>query len=107
MQVYMSMCLGPCRDNHDVCVSGVQHKGFDCTIIGWVWLKCPLSGVFYNYNCTIGDGITVCYMELWGVRYSGVSDVLRSMEKQSGLSELSVISWVSAVEGSPLSGVPL
>ena len=29
------------------------------------------------------------------------------MEEQSGLSELSVISWVSAVEGCPLSRVPL
>ena len=29
------------------------------------------------------------------------------MEKRSGLSELSVISCVSAVEGCPLSGVPL
>ena len=29
------------------------------------------------------------------------------MEKQSGLSELSAISWVSAVEGCLLSGVPL
>ena len=29
------------------------------------------------------------------------------MEKRSGLSELSVISWVFAVEGCPLSGVPL
>ena len=29
------------------------------------------------------------------------------MEGQSGLSELSVISWVSAVEGCPLSGVAL
>ena len=29
------------------------------------------------------------------------------MEGQSELSELSVISWVSAVEGCPLSGVPL
>ena len=29
------------------------------------------------------------------------------MERQSGLSELSVISWVSAIEGCPLSGVPL
>ena len=29
------------------------------------------------------------------------------MEGQSGLSELSIISWVSAVEGCPLSGVPL
>ena len=29
------------------------------------------------------------------------------MEGQSGLSELSAISWVSAVEGCSLSGVPL
>ena len=29
------------------------------------------------------------------------------MGGQSGLSELSVISWVSAFEGCPLSGVPL
>ena len=29
------------------------------------------------------------------------------MECQSGLSELSVISWVSAIQGCPLSGVPL
>ena len=29
------------------------------------------------------------------------------MERQSGLSELSVISWVSAIQGCPLSGVPL
>ena len=29
------------------------------------------------------------------------------MEGQSGVSELSVISWVSAVEGCPLSRVPL
>ena len=33
--------------------------------------------------------------------------VLKSMEKQSGLSELSIISWASAVEGCLLSGVPL
>ena len=29
------------------------------------------------------------------------------MEGQSRLSELSVISWVSAIQGCPLSGVPL
>ena len=33
--------------------------------------------------------------------------VLKSMEIQSGHSELSIISQVSAVEGCPLSGVPL
>jgi len=38
---------------------------------------------------------------------SAIQGFLMSMEKRSGLSELSVISWVSAVEGCPLSGVPL
>ena len=33
--------------------------------------------------------------------------MLKSMEGQSGLSELSVISWVSAIQGCPFSGVPL
>ena len=33
--------------------------------------------------------------------------MLKSMEIRSGYSELSVISQVSAVEGCPLSGVPL
>ena len=27
MQAYMGMRLGPCTDNRDVRVSGVQHKG--------------------------------------------------------------------------------
>ena len=36
------------------------------------------------------------------IRSSGVS-----MEGQSGLSELSVLSWLSAIKGCPLSGVPL
>ena len=35
-----------CPDNHGVCVSEVQPKGFDCTIIRWVWLKCPWSRIF-------------------------------------------------------------
>ena len=34
-------------------------------------------------------------------------NILKSMKKQSGHSELSAISQVSAVEGCPLSGVPL
>ena len=47
------------------------------------------------------------------IRNSGVSaverglNILKSMEIQSGHSELSVISQVSAVEGCPLSRVPL
>ena len=68
-----------------------------------MWLKCPLSGGFYYRkwidHCPLYGVV--------GVRYSGDSDVSKSMEKQSGLSELSVISWVSAVEGCPLNGVPL
>ena len=40
-------------------------------------------------------------------QYSGVSNVLKSMEKGSGLSELSIVLWLSAVEGCLLSGVPL
>ena len=39
--------------------------------------------------------------------YSGVSDVLKSMEKRSGLSEFSDILWASAIEGCLLSGAPL
>ena len=39
--------------------------------------------------------------------FLGVSNVLKSMEICSGLSKLSVISQVSAVEGCPLSRVPL
>ena len=37
----------------------------------------------------------------------GFEYIVKSMEIQSGHSELSVISQVSAVEGCPLSGVPL
>ena len=33
--------------------------------------------------------------------------MLKSMEGQSGLSELSVISWVAVIQGCLLSGVPL
>ena len=39
-----------------------------------------------------------CPLEKWGFRYSGVSNVLKSIEKQLGLSEMSVTSLVSAVE---------
>ena len=39
--------------------------------------------------------------------HAGVSNVLKSMKIRSGLSKLSVISQVTAVEGCPLSGVPL
>ena len=40
-------------------------------------------------------------------RVSAIQGFLKSMEKRSGHSELFVISWVSTVEGCPLSGVPL
>ena len=54
--------------------------------------------------CTIGTAKTVHYT---GSGVSRVAYVLKSMEGQSGLSELSVIVWVSAIQGCPLSGVPL
>ena len=95
-----------CLNNGDVPISGVQQKGFDSTLIGWVWLNCPLSGVFYYCECIIGDGL-LSIIQSSGVRYSGGSNVLKSMEKRSELSELSVTLWVSAIEGCPLSGVPL
>ena len=49
----------------------------------------------------VGPWKTVHYMEYRGVRCSGVAEVLKLMEGQSGLSELSDIHvlWVSAVEG--------
>ena len=50
--------------------------------------KCPLYGIA---GCPLLRGL----------------NILKSMEIQSGYSELSVISQVSAVEGCPLSGVPL
>ena len=61
--------------------------------------NCPLCGVIYYSESSNGTKISV--------RSSGVSNVLKSMEIHSGLSELSVISQVSAVEGCPFSGVPL
>ena len=36
---------------------------------------------------------------------SAIQGFLMSMKKRSGLSELSIISWMSAVEGCPLSWV--
>ena len=31
--------LHVCPNNYNVPTSGVQQKGFDCTVIGWVWLN--------------------------------------------------------------------
>ena len=56
----------------------------------WDREKCPLYGVA---GCPLFRGCLS--IEVYGTTV------------QSGLSELSVISWVSAVEGCPLSGVPL
>ena len=65
--------------------------------------ECPLNRgqVLFAYN--------------WDCKNSGLSGVsaiqgllaLKWMEGQLGLSEMSVISWVSAVEGCSLCGVPL
>ena len=54
----------------------------------WDQSKCPLYGIA---GCPLLRGL----------------NILKSMEIQSGHSDLSVISQVSAVEGCPLSGVPL
>ena len=59
-----------------------RHKGFLLYNIPWVWLNCPLSGVF---ECKIGDGL------LSVIRSSGASAIqgfLMSMEKRSGLSDI-------------------
>ena len=39
--------------------------------------------------------------------YSGVFNVLKFMYIRSGQSQVSIISWASAVEGCPLGRVPL
>ena len=49
------------------------------------------------------DGVAKCPL----FRGFQNSDVLKSMEKQTGLSELPVISWESAAEGYLFSGVSL
>ena len=54
---------------------------------------------------SVEQGFLVLRVDNWEritVRYSRVSNVLKSMEKRSGLSELSVIWWVSTIEGCPL-----
>ena len=67
--------------------SGVQHKGFYSVGVA----KLSVEQGFLVLRVYNWGRITVCYTEQRGVRYSGV--------KRSGLSELSVISWVSAIEG--------
>ena len=63
----------------------------------------------YSLLCRLKRDQSKCMF----VMNSGVSavegglSILKSMEIQSGHSELSVISQVSAIEGCPLSGVPL
>ena len=48
---------------------------------------------------------------IWSSEVSAIHGLLKYMYlsewKQSGLFELSILSWVSAVDGCPLSGVPL
>ena len=61
MQVYMACdwALARLSANGDVPISGVQQKGFDCTLIGWVWLNCPLSGDFASVR------LGMDYCPLW------------------------------------------
>ena len=70
--------------------------------------KCPLHAVVCYCAGSIGTKLVSV------IQNSGVStvegfhgDVLKSMEIWSGHSEMSVITQVSAIEGCPLSGVPL
>ena len=44
-------------------------RGSTIHVFRWVWLNCPLSGVFYDYEYTIGDGL------LSVTRSSGVSTI--------------------------------
>ena len=72
-----------------------------------MWLAVRFTRVNHYVRKHVGTDKGVRFTEYRGVRYSGVFNVLKSMEIRSGLSQVSVISWVSAVEGCPLSGVPL
>ena len=69
-------------------------------------ITCPLCEGFFYMEKHLGSiycplyGVTRC--PLWRV-----PNVWKFMEKQSGPKSLFVISQVSAVEGCPLSGVPL
>ena len=65
-----------------------------------------LTGVLFYCASSNGTKTVSVIWSSWpgGVRNSGGFNVLK---KRSGLSELSIISWVSAIEGCPLSGVPL
>ena len=44
---------------------------------------------------------------IWSSGVSAIQGLLEVNEGQSGLSELSIILWVSAVQGCQLSGVPV
>ena len=50
--------------------------------------ECLLNQVIKYCLCTIGTTRTVHYTEQWGARYSGVTEVLKWMEGQSGLSNI-------------------
>ena len=52
-----------CLNNHDVRTSGVRHKGFDCTIIWWVWLNCLPS----RFSSTGSVQLGTDYGPLYGV----------------------------------------
>ena len=74
-------------NNRDSRFSGVQHRGLQYSV-GVAKLS-----VERGFRVKLG----MDYCPLYGV---GGSNVLKSMEKRSGLSELSVISWVSVKRGS-------
>ncbi len=58
--------LHVCLNNGNVSILGGQQKGVDSTVIGWVWLNCPLcvcvcvgggGGGCTIGSVTIGDGL--------------------------------------------------
>ena len=61
--------------------------------------ECPLSRGCYVLFGTIGSEVSI----IRSSRVSAIQGFLKSMEKRLGLSELSIMSWMSAVEGCPLS----
>ena len=66
--------------------------------------NCPLCEVVHYFTGTNRTNVSAHYMES---RISTVDKVWKSMEIQSGHSELSVILQVSEVEGYQLCRVPL
>ena len=59
--IHMAMRTRLCRFVHNVCISGVQPKGFNCTFIQWAWLNYPLSGGFSIASVQLGMDYCLLY----------------------------------------------